>query len=622
MMDAGRHPRIKLFTGSQVEEVTGFVGNFHATIRENARFVVADDCTVCGECVPVCPVVGPDEFQEGLSSRRAIYIPFPQAVPSSYVIDMDACLGNKPIACAKCVAACDKDCIDLTMPDTVHKVEVGTVILATGLESYDPTEMVEYGYRHHDNVVTAMEFERLVCAGGPTLGHLVRPGDHQAPESVAFIQCVGSRSTTTGFPYCSNICCMNTIKSTLLLKEHYPDLPVTVFYMDMRAFGKGFEDLYRRSRAMGVRYVRGLPGEIRQPNGNGNLTFDVEDTLSGRIEEHEAGMVVLATAIRPRRDGKETEKLLSLSRTSDGFVMEAHPKLKPVDAPTRGVYFAGCVEAPKDIKDSVTQASAAASRAGILLNAGEVRIEAITSVIDTETCNFCGRCARVCPFSAVTEAKKKAHIYPEVIEAACSGCGTCGAECPTDAITMRHFEDAQYYSQIDTILESDTPDKLVAFACNWCSYAGGDNCGTSRFDYPPSVRLIRTMCSGRVDEDFIWHALAGGAPIVLVSGCHFQDCHYIDAVTWTQQRIEKVWDRMDKIGIPPERLQLEWISAAEGQKFARVMRELDELRKKVTPEEIARTQDIARKELAAIRAKKDKLRKAAAQVFATGRVVA
>ena len=187
---------------------------------------------------------------------------------------------------------------------------------------------------------------------------------------------------------------------------------------------------------------------------------------------------------------------------------------------------------------------------------------------------------------------------------------------------MRHFEDAQYYSQIDTILESDTPDKLVAFACNWCSYAGGDNCGTSRFDYPPSVRLIRTMCSGRVDEDFIWHALAGGAPIVLVSGCHFQDCHYIDAVTWTQQRIEKVWDRMDKIGIPPERLQLEWISAAEGQKFARVMRELDELRKKVTPEEIARTQDIARKELAAIRAKKDKLRKAAAQVFATGRVVA
>jgi heterodisulfide reductase subunit A len=257
-----------------------------------------------------------------------------------------------------------------------------------------------------------------------------------------------------------------------------------------------------------------------------------------------------------------------------------------VDAPTRGVFFAGCVESPKDIKDSVTQASAAVARANILLNAGEVKIEAITSFIHDEECNFCGRCVRVCPFHAVTPANKKQTTYPQIIEAACSGCGTCAAECPTDTISMKHFEDAQYYSQIDAILAEKPMQKIVAFACNWCSYAGGDNAGTSRLQYPPNVRLIRTMCSGRVDEDFILHAFKKGAPLVLVSGCHFSDCHYINAVTWTQQRVEKLWDKLEKMGIRPERLQLEWISAAEGQKFARVMREVEEMRQQVTKKEV------------------------------------
>ena len=531
-----------------------------------------------------------DEYQEGLSSRKAIYLPFPQAVPSAFSLDAESCLGFNPIACGKCLEVCDKKCIDFDATDEIRDLEVGTVVVATGMEVYDPRENDEYGYTQYPNVVTSMEFERLINAGGPTDGELVRPSDREVPLRVGFVQCVGSRSVQRGVPYCSNICCMNTIKETLLLADHFPESRSTVYYMDIRAFGKGFEDLYRRSREAGVRYVRGLPGNVREAPESNDLIVEVENTLTGTMEEHRLDMLVLAVGMVPRRsngDGKRSiDEILSLSHTSDGFVMEAHPKLKPVDAPTRGVYFAGCVESPKDVKDSVTQAGAAACRAGNLLGGGQVRIEAITATLDADRCQLCTICARVCPFHAIEQADKKKGLLPQFVEAACAGCGTCAAECPFDAIDMRHFADSQVLAQIDGILADNPLQKIVGFACNWCSYAGGDNAGTSRLQYPASVRLIRTMCSGRVDQAFIWHAFRKGAPLVLVSGCHFTDCHYIDAVTWTQKRIEKIWSKMEKLGIRPERLQLEWISAAEGQKFARVMREVDAMLRQVTPKEV------------------------------------
>ncbi|MGB5658109.1 MAG: hydrogenase iron-sulfur subunit, partial [Thermoanaerobaculia bacterium] len=342
------------------------------------------------------------------------------------------------------------------------------------------------------------------------------------------------------------------------------------------------------------------PGTVKEAPGSSDLIVEVENTLTGTMEEHRLDMLVLAVGMVPRRahgNGKRSiDEILSLSHTSDGFVMEAHPKLKPVDAPTRGVYFAGCVEAPKDVKDSVTQAGAAAARAGNLLGAGQVRIEAITATLDADRCQLCTICARVCPFHAIEQADKKKGLLPQFVEAACAGCGTCAAECPFDAIDMRHFSDQQVLAQIDGILAEDPMQKIVGFACNWCSYAGGDNAGTSRLQYPASVRLIRTMCSGRVDQAFIWHAFRKGAPLVLVSGCHFTDCHYIDAVTWTQRRIEKIWSKMEKLGIRPERLQLEWISAAEGQKFARVMQELDSMLRQVTAKEVEESMQILAKE--------------------------
>ena len=263
--------------------------------------------------------------------------------------------------------------------------------------------------------------------------------------------------------------------------------------------------------------------------------------------------------------------------------MEAHPKLKPVDAPTRGVHFAGFCEAPKDIKDSVCQAGAAASRVGALLNAGKIKIEAITSVIDEEKCKKCGICASVCPYGAITWKKGAGG---QVVEAACAGCGNCGAACTFDAITMRHFTDAQYMAQIQAVLADNPEEKVFGFACNWCSYAGGDMAGISRIQYPATNRLVRTMCSARVSEEMILEAFRCGAPVVLVSGCHYADCHYIDANRQTVKRVNKVWNKLEKAGVRPERLQLEWISAAEGQKFAKVMRQMEELRQKVTMEEI------------------------------------
>ncbi len=591
MMDVGRHPRIKLLAYSTIEQVSGYIGNFKVKIRRKARYVHEKDCTACGKCAEVCPVTLPDEFQQGFSTRKGIHIPFPQAVPSAFLIDMQHCLGNNPIACVKCVEACDKKCIDLNAKDSFEELRVGSIIVATGMAVYDPTQLTEYGYARFENVITTMEFERLICGGGPTDGRLVRPSDRITPKRIGFIQCIGSRTDNRGKPYCSNVCCMNTIKDSLLILEHYPDTEIYVFYMDIRAFGKGFEDLLRRSKEGGVRYIRGFPGEIKEDPLTRNLVIKVENTTSSRVEEYPLDMIVLSVGLEPKTDLKQLATVLNLSQTADGFLMESHPKLKPVDAPTPGIFFAGTVESPKDIKDSVTQAGAAAARSSILLNVGKIKGEAIKAQVVEASCVACGACVKVCPYGAI-KVDVKAKTPAVITAAACAGCGTCAAECKFGAITMQHFSDEMVKAQIRAALASEPQNKIISFLCNWCSYAGGDLAGTSRLQYPPNNRFIRTMCSGRVSEDFILEAFENGAPIVLVSGCHINDCHYINANHQTQKRVERLWAQFKTWGIRPERLQLEWISAAEGARFAQIMRSLEEMRQKVTADEIMLTQRI------------------------------
>jgi heterodisulfide reductase subunit A2 len=597
MMDAGKHPNIELLAFSELTGVKGYIGNYTAKITKKARYVDEDSCNSCGKCAEVCPVIVPDEFQQGFSSRRAACIPFPQAVPASYMIDMQHCLGNNPVRCNKCVEVCEKKCIDLNMADKEIEVKVGTIIVCTGMDVYDPTILDEYGYTRFENVITTMEFERLICGGGPTEGQIFRPTDRKVPERIGFIQCVGSRTLNRGNPYCSNVCCMNTIKDSLLIKEHYPDTEIYVYYMDIRAYGKGFEDLYRRSKEEGVHYVRGFPGEVTEIPGSKNIKVRVENTTTCKIEEYELDLLVLSIGLQPNAELKKLCNLLNVSVTADGFLMEAHPKLRPVDAPTPGIFFAGSVEAPKDIKDSVTQASAAVSRSSIILGSSFIKADAVKAVVDKEKCNSCGVCARICPYNAI-EVDVKAKTGANVITAACAGCGACSAECRFDAMTIRNFREDQILSQISAALATVPEKKIISFLCNWCSYAASDVAGVSRTQYPANNRFIRVMCSARVHESFIWHAFRLGAPLVLLSGCHIGDCHYITANHTTQRRADKIWDAMEKLGIRPERLQLEWISAAEGPRFAQIMHELEKIRRAVTPEEIERTKQILAAETA------------------------
>jgi len=583
MSDAGRHPNIELLANSEVTEVSGYIGNFKVKVLKKPRYVT-EDCTGCGDCSGVCPVIVPNEFDVGLATRHAIYLPFPQAVPSNYIIDRDLCVLSDTLACNKCFQACDVRAIDFEMKPETVELDVGTIVVATGAGVCDPSSIERCGYGKFPNVITSLEFERLINAGGPSGGRLIRPSDMQIPDSVAFVQCVGSRSERDGNVYCSNVCCMNTIKDALLIKEHWPDTKIYVFYLDIRAFGKGFEDLYTRAKKEGVIFIRGLPAEILEDKRTNNLVLSGENTLRGELYEIGVGMVILSIGIEPGKDSDLVQRLFTLSRTSDGFFMEAHPKLKPVDTPTGGVFLAGCAESPKDIKDSVTQASAAAARASILMAKGKVTVEALTPIVDTENCRVCGLCARVCPYNAIIVDKELKKT--EVIEAACAGCGTCGAECPFGIITMRHFTDEQMFSQIDAATEQDADKKIVAFCCNWCSYAGADFAGVSRMQYPTNVRIIRTMCSGRVASKFVERAFSRGAAAVLVAGCHIGDCHYINANHQTKRRIEKLWKKMERLGLTKERLQLAWISAAEGEKFASTIKEMKNIVDKVGRGEI------------------------------------
>jgi len=586
MSDVGRHPNIEMLTNSEVQDVKGYIGNFKVKVLKKPRYVTKD-CSSCGECAKVCPITTPNEFDIGLATRHAIYTPFAQAVPSTYIIDRNLCLNKENIImCDKCIKACERKTIDFDMKPESLELDVGTIIVATGADVYDPTSLINYGYTKYQNVITSLEFERLINAGGPSAGHLLRPTDMRIPKTIAFIQCVGSRSEK-GHLYCSNVCCMNTIKDALLIKEHWPETEIYVYYVDIRAYGKGFEDLYKRARKEGVHFIRGLPSEIWEDRKTHSLWLTGENTLLKEVYKTNAEMVILSLGLEPRADSEVTQRLFNLSRTSDGFFMEAHPKLRPVDAPTGGIFLAGCAESPKDIKDSVTQASAAAARASILMAKGKVKVEAITSQLLPANCTGCQMCVKVCPFNAILFNKDLKKV--NMVEAACSGCGTCSAECPFNAITMRHFTDDQILAQIDAATEFDAEKKIVAFCCNWCSYAGADFAGVSRMQYPTNVRVIRTMCSGRVAPKFVERTFARGAAAVLVAGCHIGDCHYINANHQTKKRVERLHSKMERLGLDKNRLQLTWISAAEGERFASKIKEMQSIVANVTNEEIEKS---------------------------------
>ena len=574
MVDVGRHPNIEIISYADLLSVSGFIGNFKVKIRKNPRYVIAENCTGCGECRDVCPIEYPNEWDMNLGVRTAISVPFDQAVPLVYTINKDYC-----IECYKCVDACGaRQAIDFEQQPEEIEIEVGTIIVATGYDIYLPYDMSIYGYGKYTNVITSLEFERLILAAGPTGGKVVRASDGKKPHTVAFIQCVGSRNKNK-YPYCSNFCCMYTLKHVVQLKEKYKeDVEVYVFYMDIRSNFKGYEEFYDRARELGVNFIRGRVSRILEIPETKNLIIHAEDMTLGQPVEIEAEMVVLATAAIPKKGTEEIARILNLTRGADGFFMESHPKLKPIDAPTDGIFLAGACQGLKDIPYSVSQGSGAASRAATVLSKPKWKIEPIVSMVDPNRCRNvttkCGICAERCPYGAIKIEEK---TPAQVITAMCHGCGTCVAECPADAITQMHFTDAQIMAQIRAALEENPEDKILAFLCNWCSYAGADLAGTSRFEYPPTIRPIRVMCSGRVDRDFVLEAFRLGAGMVLIGACHLPyDCHYISGNWKMKARMDALAPMLHKLGLSPERFRVEYVSAAEGVKFAEIVREMTE----------------------------------------------
>jgi heterodisulfide reductase subunit A len=572
MVDVGRHPNIEIIAYADLLSVSGYIGNFKVKIRKNPRYVIAENCTGCGECKDACPIEYPNEWDMNLGVRKAISVPFDQAVPLVYTINKDYC-----IECYKCVDACGaRQAINFEQQPEEIELEVGAIIVATGYDIYLPYDMPLYGYGKYTNVITSLEFERLILAAGPTGGKVVRASDGKKPHSVAFIQCVGSRDANK-YPYCSNFCCMYTLKHVVQLKEKYKeDVEVYVFYMDMRSNFKGYEEFYQRARELGVNFIRGRVSRILEIPETKNLLIHAEDITLGQPIEIEAEMVVLATAAIPKKDSEEIARILNLTRGADGFFMESHPKLKPLDAPTDGIFLAGACQGLKDIPYSVSQGCGAASRAATVLSKPKWKIEPIVAVVDATKCRNvttkCGICAERCPYGAIKVEEKQPA---QVITAMCHGCGTCVAECPADAIQQMHFTDAQIFAQIRAALETNPEDKILAFLCNWCSYAGADLAGTSRFEYPPTIRPIRVMCSGRVDRDFVLEAFRLGAGMVLVGACHLPyDCHYISGNWKMKARMDALAPMLHKLGLSPERFRVEYVSAAEGVKFAEIIREM------------------------------------------------
>jgi heterodisulfide reductase subunit A len=471
MIDVGAHPNINLMTYSEVENIEGYVGNYKATVRRKARYV-NEKCTGCGACELVCPVKDiPNEFDEGLSKRTAIYLPFPNAVPPLYTIDPEHCLllkegkcGNATLETIKegkavppCMAACEPNAIDFGMTEEKKEIDIGTIIVATGYDIIDPGVSPEYKYGVHPNVITGLEFERLSAASGPTGGKILVNG--KEPKDVVFISCVGSRNKQTGYEYCSRVCCMYIAKQAHMVKEKLPDAKVTVCYQDVRAFGKGFEEFYGDIKAEGVSYRRGLPSEIYKKPGSDRMVVRSEDTLLGEPYEIEADLVVLGVGLKPNEGVWDIVRMLKLSQSPDQFLLEAHPKLRPVDTAIDGVFIAGCAASPKDIPDSIAQAKAAAAGSLVYLVQGKAKIEPAISQINEEICIGCGSCAEICPYGALLLDEVRRVMT--VNEAMCKGCGGCNAICPSGAATMKHFRDRQVYAQIEALLQRTIPVEFI-----------------------------------------------------------------------------------------------------------------------------------------------------------------
>jgi heterodisulfide reductase subunit A2 len=468
MVEAYQHPNIKLLTYSEVEKVEGFIGNFKVTIKKKPRYIDEDKCTGCGLCVQKCPIKkAGNEFEQGLIKRTAVYVPFPQAVPNIPVIDTSVCTYFRTGKCQMCKKVCGREAINYDQVEQFVVEEVGSIIVATGYDLYSIEKKPEdspikgygeYGYGKYPDVIDGLQFERIASASGPTSGEILRPSDKKEPKKVVFIQCVGSRDESKGFSYCSKICCMYTAKHAMLYKHKVHDGEAYVFYMDIRSGGKMYEEFVRRAiEEDDVKYIRGRVSKIYPENGK--YIVKGEDTLSGIPVVIDADLVVLATAMTAQSDSKKLAQTLGVPYDKYGFLQEVHPKLRPVESSTAGIFLAGACLSPKDIPESVSMASAAASKALVLFGSDTLEREPIIAKVNENKCAGCFYCQKVCAYNAIENKiikdrkgniiKVVAYVNPGL----CQGCGTCNATCPSKSVELIGYNDEQIYAQINALDE-------------------------------------------------------------------------------------------------------------------------------------------------------------------------
>lgn len=461
MVEAAAHENITIHTYSEVEKVSGFVGNFTVDIRKKARYVDLNKCTGCGVCQEKCPSKKTlNEFNRGLNTRTAIYTPFAQAIPNVPVIDAASCIKMKTGKCGICEKFCQAGAIDYTQTDEIVTEQYGAIVVATGFDTIKLDKYGEYAYNESKDVITSLELERIMNAAGPTKGHLERLSDGKAPKEIVFIQCVGSRcADSRGKPYCSKICCMYTAKHAMLIRDKYPDTNVTVFYIDVRTPGKNFDEFYRRAvEDYGVNYIKGQVGKVA-PQSDGSLLVQGVDLLENKQILKKADMVVLATAIEPNPDVRKIATMLTASIDTNNFLTEAHPKLRPVESPTAGVFLSGVCQGPKDIPETVAQAGAAAVKVIGLLAKDKLKTNPCTAKPDELRCNGCSQCANVCPYGAISYENRQVNDHgireerhvAVVNSALCQGCGACTVTCPSGAMDLQGFSNRQIIAEVDAI---------------------------------------------------------------------------------------------------------------------------------------------------------------------------
>ncbi|MCJ2532748.1 MAG: 4Fe-4S binding protein [Candidatus Thermoplasmatota archaeon] len=539
MVEVGAHPNIDLLTRSEVVSVGGTPGNYEVAVRVAPRGVDPKKCTGCTKCEEVCPAKVPDEFEEGLYERKAIHKPFPQAVPASHVIDFESCKD-----CGACQKVCSAKAIDTEEKERQVDLKVGAVIMATGFDMFDVDSLHEYETSLPD-VITATQMERMMIneAGAGMIPK--RRVDGARVKKVAFVLCAGSRTRKIGVPYCSKICCNYATKQAVILRKTFPYMQVYVYYIDMRTAGRGFEELYARAQEeFGVRYIHGKVASVQA--GTKGILVRAEDVPLGEVVEKEFDLVVLCTAMLPSRGTAELAKLLKVPLGEDGFVSEKHPKLDPVSTHRTGVFAAGAIIGPKDVRDSVVDGRSTASHVMEFLGTGKMLLDPVKAqIVDASKCTKCMACEAVCPAKAISVGE-----MPEIDQIACIGCGACVSECPTKVFELAHYTDKQLRQQIEGVLEGETDEtRIIGFFGDVLAYVAADSAGTARMEYPASIRVIRVPSTARTGRGEILTAFGMGA-----DGIALSDEEDGEAAHLTEKRLEALGPELDALGIGRDRV--------------------------------------------------------------------